>query len=66
MHQVILLPLKVFCYRESRGIAYVVIYNIVTKQYIFKSFPCGSAGKEFACNVGDLGLIPGLPHFQNY
>ena len=23
-------------------------------------FPCGSAGKEFACNVGDLGLIPGL------
>ena len=21
---------------------------------------CGSAGKEFACNVGDLGLIPGL------
>ena len=23
-------------------------------------FPCGSAGKEFACNSGDLGLIPGL------
>ena len=22
--------------------------------------PCGSAGKEFACNTGDLGLIPGL------
>ena len=22
-------------------------------------FPCGSAGKESACNVGDLGLIPG-------
>ena len=20
-------------------------------------FPCGSAGKEYACNVGDLGLI---------
>ena len=26
----------------------------------FKSFPCGSAGKEPACNAGDLGLIPGL------
>ena len=26
----------------------------------FSSFPCGSAGKESACNVGDLGLIPGL------
>ena len=23
-------------------------------------FPCGSSGKESACNVGDLGLIPGL------
>ena len=24
------------------------------------SFPCGSAGKESACNAGDLSLIPGL------
>ena len=23
-------------------------------------FPCGSSGKESACNVGDLGSIPGL------
>ena len=23
-------------------------------------FPCGSAGKESACNAGDLGLIPDL------
>ena len=23
-------------------------------------FPCDSAGKESACNVGDLGPIPGL------
>ena len=22
--------------------------------------PCGSAGKESACNVGDLGSVPGL------
>ena len=27
---------------------------------VFWGFPCGSAGKESACNVGDLGLIPGL------
>ena len=29
---------------------------------IWKSmgFPCGSVGKESACNVGDLGLKPGL------
>ena len=25
-----------------------------------KSFPCDSAGKESACNVGDLVSIPGL------
>ena len=24
------------------------------------SFPCGSSGKESACNAGDLGSIPGL------
>ena len=23
-------------------------------------FPCGSAGKESACNAGDTGSIPGL------
>ena len=27
---------------------------------IFLGFPCGSAGKESACNAGDLGSIPGL------
>ena len=26
-------------------------------------FPCGSAGKESACNVGDLGSFPGLGRF---
>ena len=27
---------------------------------VFLGFPGGSAGKESACNVGDLGSIPGL------
>ena len=27
---------------------------------VFLFFPCGSAGKESTCNVGDLGSIPGL------
>ena len=27
---------------------------------VFLGFPCGSAGKEFTCNVGDLGSILGL------
>ena len=29
----------------------------------FGGFPDGSAGKESACNAGDLGLIPGLGRF---
>ena len=28
--------------------------------YRWLGFPCGLAGKESACNVGHLGLIPGL------
>ena len=29
----------------------------------FLGFPGGSDGKEYTCNVGDLGLIPGLGRF---
>ena len=27
---------------------------------VLLGFSCGSAGKEMACNAGDLGLIPAL------
>ena len=30
---------------------------------VFLGFPCDSAGKESACNAGDLGLIPGLGRY---
>ena len=30
---------------------------------VCSGFPWGSAGKESACNVGDLGLIPGLGRY---
>jgi len=33
------------------------IENILSTSYT--GSPCGSAGKESACNEGDLGLIPG-------
>ena len=32
---------------------------------VFLGFPCGSAGKESACNVGDLGSNPGYPGLEN-
>ena len=38
-----------------------LLCNIDISQLAFnKGFPCGSAGKESSCNVGDVGLIPGL------
>ena len=38
----------------------VIGFTKVTPTPVFLGFPSGSAGKESACNVGDLGLIPGL------
>ena len=34
----------------------ILIYNLT----LIRGFPCGSAGKESACNEGDLGSTPGL------
>ena len=40
------------------------LFHMFVAHLIFtKHFPCGSAGKESSCNVGDLGLIPGLGRF---
>ena len=43
---------------------YLLIILQVSKIYTWNigstGFPGGSAGKESACNAGDLGLIPGL------
>ena len=39
----------IFC---ITGVNMQVLYHL--------GFPCGSAGKESACNTGDGGLIPGL------
>ena len=57
-------------------VEYIFIYLLTICMYsfekcLFKSFAifklvylflaiCGSAGKESTCNMGDLGLIPGL------
>ena len=47
---------------ESDGLQSIDLQRVGhthTLVYI-KGFPCGSAGKESACNEGDLSLIPGL------
>ena len=45
---------------ENLRAYFPVIINILG---IFLGFPCGSAGKESTCNVGDLDLIPMLGRF---
>ena len=41
---------------------YIIAYYVLLYYYTLYiyGFPGGSAGKEFACNAGDPGLIPGL------
>ena len=35
-------------------------FTVILRPFPIKCFPCGSACKESACSVGDLGLTPGL------
>ena len=37
--------------------------QIKENSILIRGFPGSSAGKESACNVGDLGSIPGLGRF---
>ena len=38
-------------------------YRLFDNNYRHPGFPGGLGGKESACNVGSLGLIPGLGRF---
>ena len=39
------------------------VLHLISFISISFGFPCGLTGKESACNVGDLGLIPALRRF---
>ena len=46
---------------KIKGVTTILLFdsmnlNILDTEY---GFPCGSAGKESACNAGNPGLIPG-------
>ena len=40
--------------------SFVLLLLIFKVHFGYTCFPCGSAGKESSCNVGDLGSIRGL------
>ena len=48
-----------FCLKEALLIYLLVRYPIIVVLQSLKKFLGGSDGKASACNVGDLGLIPG-------
>ena len=64
------LPSRWTCINWSNKILFFFSYlkrelSLHSKSHDFiflfpRDHPCGSAGKESTCNVGDLGLIPGL------
>ena len=42
------------------SLIYILVCYVCYITHVLSHFPCGSAGKESACNEGDLGVIPGL------
>ena len=45
----------------GQNITLILIPIIFPNAYLNAlGYPCGSAGKESACNVGDLGSTPGF------
>ena len=50
----------IFCWFFFLGGSYLVYLFSLEANYFTVGFPCGSAGKESACNMEDLGLVPGL------
>ena len=57
--------MTLFLYYEHRELSRYLVQIIPWRRDslptpVFTGLPCGSAGKESACNEGDLCLIPGL------
>ena len=49
---------KYITYKSGIFISYKIELLALSLSNLFLGFLCGSAGKESACNAGDLGLIP--------
>ena len=46
---------EVICKKKKK-----LFVSLIVASFFLMDFPCSSAGKESACNTGDLGSIPGL------
>ena len=46
--------------RRRNSLKCMCLLTVKCQAWISRGFPCGSAGKEYTCNGGDLRLIPEL------
>ena len=51
-------PLSQWCYLNI--LSFATAFSVCLQSFPASGFSCGSAGKESACNEGNLGSIPGL------
>ena len=51
---------SIFPHCTQPQVCSVSLFLFCKSVHLYLGFPCDSAGKESACNVGDLGSIPGL------
>ena len=50
--------IHIYIYTHTHIYTYIYVHTCI--YYIYICFPHSSVGKEFSCNAGDPGLIPGL------
>ena len=55
--------MQVFSSCSERGLLLVAVRGLLTVMASRCGRPCGSAGKESACNAGDLGSTLGLRRY---
>jgi len=50
----------IFCFKLQFFLGEIKLFEYLIAPLNLIGLPCGSAGKESACNAGDVGLIPRL------
>ena len=63
-HNLCCMIFEVICQLPCLKFPALILSTTLLPQIYILGFPGGSGGKEFACNLGDPGLIPGLGRYH--
>ena len=63
-HNLCCMIFEVICQLPCLKFPALILSTTLLAQIYILGFPGGSGGKEFACNLGDPGLIPGLGRYH--